>query len=324
MKLLSLAVCVVATTALATTNAAARVDPNLPSYEQVSGVAGNLTSIGSDTLNNLMTLWAETFQAFYPNVAIEIQGAGTSTAPPALAEGTSNVGPMSREMRDSEIAAFEAAHGYPPTLVPVAIDVLAVYVNRDNPIEGMSIQQVDAVFSATRRCGYPEDITRWGQLGLEGAWANRDITLYSRNAVSGTYGYFRQHALCDGDFKDTINEQPGSASVVQGVTESINGIGYSGVGYATSGVRAIPLSGEGAEQFFEPSAENAADGTYPLARFLYLAVNSHPTDGMAPLEREFLKMVLSAEGQDVVVRDGFIPLPEVAAARFREMAGLVD
>jgi phosphate transport system substrate-binding protein len=324
MKHLSLAVCVVATTALATTTAAARIDANLPSYEQVSGVAGNLTSIGSDTLNNLMTLWAETFQGFYPNVAIEIQGAGTSTAPPALAEGTSNLGPMSREMRDSEIAAFEAAHGYPPTLVPVAIDVLAVYVNRDNPIEGMTIPQVDAVFSATRRCGYPEDITRWGQLGLEGAWANRDITLYSRNAVSGTYGYFRQHALCDGDFKDTINEQPGSASVVQGVTESINGIGYSGIGYATSGVRAIPLAGEGAEQFFEPSAENAAEGTYPLARFLYLAVNNHPTDGMAPLEREFLKMVLSAEGQDVVVRDGFIPLPEVAAARFREMAGLVD
>ena len=212
---------------------AADVDPNLREYERASGVSGNLSSIGSDTLNNLMTLWAEEFNKLYPNVNVQIQGAGSSTAPPALTEGTAMLAPMSRGMRQSEIQEFEARFGYPPTELPVAVDMLAVVVNRDNPIESLSIPQVDAIFSATRRCGYSEDITRWGQLGLTDAWANRDFALYSRNAVSGTYGFFKDNAMCGGDFKSSINEQPGSSSVVQGVTESINGIGYSGIGYQT-------------------------------------------------------------------------------------------
>ena len=297
------------------------LDDDLPSYSGVSGISGNLSSQGSDTLNNLMTLWAEEFTDFYPNVNIQIEGAGSSTAPAALAEGTADFGPMSRRMRESEIESFENAHGYPPTLVRTAIDVLAVYVNRDNPIEGMSLPQVDAVFSETRRCGYEEDITTWGQLGLDGSWENRDFTLYSRNAVSGTYGYFREHALCDGDFKDAINEQPGSASVVQGVTESLNGIGYSGIGYRTSGVRAIPLSQDG-DDYYEPNAENAVSGDYPLARFLYVYVNKDPNEDLPPLQKEFLRLVLSAEGQDVTVRDGFIPLPESAASRERANLGI--
>ena len=300
---------------------AAEVDPNLKPYERVSGISGNLTSIGSDTLNNLMALWAEEFQGFYPNVNIQIQGAGTSTAPPALVEGTANFGPMSRMPRDSEQAAFEQRHGYPMTMVPVAIDTIAVFVNRDNPIEGLTIAQVDAIFSATRRCGYHEDVTRWGQVGLTGGWSNRDFTLYSRNAVSGTYGFFRQHALCDGDFRDTINEQPGSASVVQGVAESRNGIGYSGIGYSTSGVRVVAV-GKEEGKYFEPNAENAATGDYPLARFLYVAVNKHPTRGLAPREAEFLRMVYSREGQEVVVRDGFIPLPASVVERQKQALGL--
>lgn len=298
------------------------VDPNLPVYEQVDGITGNLSSIGSDTLNNLMTLWAEGFSGFYPNVNVQIQGAGTSTAPPAITEGTANFGPMSRGMREGEIQAFEERHGYPPTLVPVAIDLLAVYVHRDNPIEGLSLPQVDAIFSATRRLGAPADITTWGQVGLEGAWANRDITLYSRNAVSGTYGFFRENALGDGDFKATINEQPGSASVVQGVSETIGGIGYSGIGYRTAGVRAIPLATETGGEFFEPSGDNATTGDYPLARFLYLAINKNPNEPLAPLEREFLRMVLSKQGQEVVVRDGFVPLPAAVSAQQKEALGI--
>lgn len=301
--------------------AQADVDPKLPTYTTVSGVSGNITSMGSDTLNNLMTLWAEDFNDFYPNVNIQIQGAGSSTAPPALTEGTSDFGPMSRAMRDSEIAAFEEEHGYPPTQVRVAIDLLAVFVNRDNPIEGLSISQVDAIFSSTRRCGAPSDINRWGQLGMDGSWSNRDITQYGRNSVSGTYGYFRQHALCDGDFKNSVNEQPGSASVVQGVSESLNGIGYSGIGYSTAGVRAIPLGQEDGS-YFEPNAENASTGDYPLARFLYVYVNKHPEDGLAPQSAEFLKMVLSRQGQEVNVRDGFIPLPEAVAAQERRKLGM--
>ncbi|MCE9684501.1 PstS family phosphate ABC transporter substrate-binding protein [Halomonas alkalisoli] len=300
----------------------ADVDPDLPEYERVSGISGNMTSIGSDSLNNLMTLWAEEFAGFYPNVNIQIQGAGSSTAPPALAEGTANFGPMSREMRASEIAEFEERYGYPPTMVPVAIDALAVYVNQDNPIESLSIPQVDAIFSETRRCGYDENITRWGQLGLDGSWENRDFTLYSRNAVSGTYGYFKENALCGGDFKASINEQPGSASVVQGVSESVNGIGYSGIGYMTSQVRAVPLSREDGGEAFDVSAENAVSGDYPLARFLMVYVNKHPNEDLAPQQAEFLRMVLSKEGQEVTNRDGYIPLPEAVASRVRGELGL--
>ncbi len=302
--------------------ASAQVDPALPDYERVSGISGNLTSIGSDTLNNLMTLWAEEFAKFYPNVNIQIQGAGSSTAPPAMVEGTANFGPMSRAMRASEIRAFEDRHGYAPTEVPVAIDMVAVYVNKDNPIEGLSLPQVDAIFSATRACGHPEDISTWGQAGLTGAWAARDITLYSRNAVSGTYGYFKENALCGGDFKSSINEQPGSSAVVRGVEQTINGIGYSGIGYKTSGVRALPLSKEHGQPFAEANGENAATGAYPLARFLYIYANANPNSGWNPLEGEFFRMVLSKQGQEVVHRDGYVTLPAVVAERFRKEKGL--
>jgi len=292
----------------------AQVDSALPAYMKVSGVSGNFTSVGSDTLNNLMTLWAEEFKRFYPNVNIQIQGAGSSTAPPALIEGAANFGPMSREMNVKEIEAFEKRHGYKPTAVPVAIDALAVYVNKDNPIKGMSIEQVDAVFSATRRCGGKAEINRWGDLGLTGDWTSRAISIYGRNSVSGTYGYFKEVGLCRGDFRKTVQEQPGSASVVQSVTTGINAIGYSGIGYSTSGVRALPLAAKNGTNYVLPSPANAVSGSYPLARVLYVYANKRPNQPLAPLEREFFRMVLSKEGQTVVVRDGFVPMPAKMAA----------
>lgn len=285
-----------------------KLDPSLPTYTRTSGVSGNLSSVGSDTLANLMTLWAEEFKRVYPNVNVQIQAAGSSTAPPALTEGTSNFGPMSRKMKSKELEAFEKKHGYKPTEIRVAIDALAVYVHKDNPIEGMTIPQVDAVFSSTRKCGADEDVSRWGKLGLRGAWTSRDIQIFGRNSVSGTYGYFKKKALCKGDFKSNVNEQPGSASVVQSVTASINGIGYSGIGYKTSGVKAVPLTKKAGAAFIPATADNAADGSYPLSRYLYVYVNKHPNKPLAPLEREFAKMVLSKAGQKVVIKDGYIPL----------------
>ena len=291
-----------------------KVDPALPEYHKTSGVSGNLSSVGSDTLANLMTLWAEEFKRIYPNVNVQIQAAGSSTAPPALTEGTSNLGPMSRMMKDNEVQAFERRNGYKPTPVAVAIDALAVFVHKDNPIQGLTLQQADAVFSSTRTCGGSEDIINWGQLGLPGAWATRGIQLYGRNSVSGTYGYFKQHALCKGDFKNTVNEQPGSASVVQSVSASLNGIGYSAIGYTTSSVRAVPLANEPGKAFVEATPQNAINGSYPLARFLYIYVNKEPGLELNPITRQFLTMVLSRRGQEVVVKDGYIPLPANVAA----------
>ena len=285
---------------------------DLQAYERVQGISGNLSSIGSDTLANLMTLWTEAFKRNYPSVNIQVQAAGSSTAPPALTEGTANFGPMSRAMKDKEIEAFENRFGYKPTAIRVAIDALAVYVHKDNPLNDMDIAQVDAAFSTTRRCGGASSIDTWGDLGLEGSWADRPIQLYGRNSVSGTYGYFKKEALCSGDFKNSVNEQPGSASVVQAVASSLNGIGYSGIGYITSGVKALALGADGSPAVAATPA-NALSGEYPLSRFLYVYVNKKPNQPLSPIEQEFLRLILSKEGQEIVQKDGYIPVsPEVA------------
>ncbi len=286
----------------------AMVDPDLPTYEPVSGVSGNLNSIGSDTLNNLMTLWAEGFEAIYPNVRIQIEGKGSSTAPPALIEGTAQIGPMSREMKGSEIDAFEARYGYKPTLVGTAIDALAIFVNKDNPLKDISSQNIDSIFSNTyRKGGTP--ITHWNQLGLEGSLGARALSLYGRNSASGTYGFFKEIALAGGDFSSNVKEQPGSSSVVQGIGSDLAGIGYSGIGYTTSGVKAINIDG------VEPSPENCINGTYPLARQLLVYVNRDPRQPMDKLTFEFLRFVLSKQGQEVVAKDGYFPLPAPIAAQ---------
>jgi phosphate transport system substrate-binding protein len=290
------------------------ISTELLDYQRVTGISGNLSSIGSDTLANLMTLWTETFKRNYPSVNIQVQAAGSSTAPPALTEGTANFGPMSRGMKDKEIEAFESRFGYKPTAIRVAIDALTVYVHKDNPLNALDIAQVDAAFSATRRCGGSSSLDKWGALGLEGSWQDRPIQLYGRNSVSGTYGYFKKIALCSGDFKNSVNEQPGSASVVQAVASSLNGIGYSGIGYVTSGVKALALSIDGSDAV-AATPENALSGDYPLSRFLYVYVNKKPNHPLPPIEREFLKLVLSKQGQAVVEKDGYIPISAEVAER---------
>lgn len=294
---------------------ALEVDPTIKQYQKVDGISGNLSIVGSDTLANLMTLWAESFRKFYPSVNVQIQAAGSSTAPPALIEGTSNFGPMSRKMKSKESEAFEAKYGYKATPIPVAIDALAVFVHKDNPIEGLDIKQVDAIFSATRKCGGTKDIITWSDAGVKGGLASQQIQLYGRNSVSGTYGYFKKKALCKGDYKNSVNEQPGSASVVQGVTKSANGIGYSGIGYKTSGVKTVALS-KGGSGFIPATPEAAISGKYPLGRFLWVYVNKAPNKDLTPVEIEFLKMILSKEGQDVVIKDGYIPLSKDVVMKY--------
>jgi len=294
------------------------VDPNLPSYQKVQGVAGNLNSVGSDTLNNMMTYWAEGFRKIYPNVNIQIEGKGSSTAPPALIEGTSQLGPMSRQMKQKEVEAFEAKYGFKPTTIGVALDALAVFVNKDNPLKQLSMTQVDSIFSKTQKRG-GADITTWGQLGESGSWAAKPISLYGRNSASGTYGFFKEHTLKKGDYKDTVKEQPGNASVVLGVTEDQAGIGYSGMGYVTSGVKALPLSDKDGEKAYEPNYANVLSGDYPLGRFLYVNVVKEPNKPLPTLQKEFIKFVLSKEGQEIVVKDGFLPLPASEAAKMLKM-----
>jgi phosphate transport system substrate-binding protein len=294
-------------------SAQVQVDPGLTPYKATSGVSGNISSVGSDTLNNLMTFWAEQFARYYPNAKVQIEGKGSSTAPPALIGGTAQLGPMSREMKGSEIDQFEKKYGYKPVGLRTSVDALAVFVNKDNPIRCMSMAQVDAAFSKSRRRGARDDVTTWGQLGLTGEWASKPISLYGRNSASGTYGFFKEHTLKNGDYKDTVKEQPGSASVVQGVTVDRFAMGYSGIGYATAGVRAVPLTEKDGGTCIEATADNAYSGSYPLARFLYVYVNKAPGKPLDPLVREFARLMLSREGQLAVVKDGYFPIPAQVA-----------
>jgi len=282
------------------------VDPELPAYSKQGGISGNLSSVGSDTLNNLMTLWSEKFKQFYPNINIQVEGKGSSTAPPALISATAQLGPMSRAMKQKELDAFESKFGYKPTPVRVAVDALAVFVNKDNPVKGLNLKQVDSLFSKSRRRGHKE-VETWGDLGVTGNWASRPISTYGRNSASGTYGFFKKLVMKKGDYKDEVKEQPGSASVVQSVSVDPFSAGYSGIGYKTASVRALPLSETGTN-FVEPSAQNALTGEYPLARFLYIYVNKAPGKPLDPMTQEFVKMILSKEGQQVVVKGGYFPI----------------
>ena len=300
---------------------ALEVDAKFRQYAKVSGVSGNLKSVGSDTLNNLMTLWSEAFRSNYPNVKIEIEGKGSSTAPPALIEGTSQFGPMSREMKPKELDSFEKKFGYKPSRVRVAVDALAVFVHKDNPIKCLSLKQLDAIFSKNRKSGYPNDIRTWGDLGLTGEWADKPISLYGRNSASGTYGYFKQVALFKGDYKDTVKEQPGSSAVVQGVASDKYAIGYSGVGYKTADVRTVPLSVE-AGDCYDATADNAYSGNYALARFLYIYLNRNPNEALDPQRREFIKFVYSKRGQEIVIKDGFYPVSYALATTDMKALGI--
>lgn len=299
------------------------VDPKLSAYTPTSGIAGSIKSVGSDTMNNLMTLWAEDFLKHYPSVQVEIEGKGSSTAPPALIAGTSTFGPMSRQMKSKEVDAFEKRFGYKPTYLRTGIDLLAVYVHKDNPIESLSLQQLDAIFSKTRKGGYEEDIRTWGQLGLTGEWADKPISLYGRNSASGTYGYFKKNALFKGDYKDAVKEQPGSASVVQGVASDLYGIGYSGIGYKTADVKVVALKKDADSSVIPPTPEYAYSGKYPLARFLYVYVNYQPGSDLDPLRREFIKFVFSHKGQESVIKDGYYPISAKIANEELAKLGIV-
>jgi phosphate transport system substrate-binding protein len=293
----------------------------LPVYEKSKSVSGSLLSVGSDTLAGVMSLWVEAFHTYYPNVNAQVQASGSSTAPPALIQGTAQFGPMSRAMRKSEIEAFEQAYGYKPTELRVAIDAIGLFVQKDNPVQGLNFEQIDAIFSATLRCGAVHRIETWSQLGIGARWARRSIQLFGRNSVSGTYGYFKSHALCGGDFNAQVNEQPGSASVVQSVASSINAIGYSGAGYSVSGVKRIPVARTG-NNYIYPTRRNILSGQYPLSRFLYMYVNKNPARPLSPVEQAFIRFIFSSQGQLLVAKDGYIPVSADIAKRELAKVGL--
>lgn len=294
---------------------------NLVSYNKVHGLSGNLTSIGSDTLASLMSLWGEAFKAYYPNVNIQVQASGSSTAAPALTEGLAQFGPMSRPMSLKESEAFERQYGYKPFGLKIAIDAIGIFVHKDNPISGLNFQQIDTIFSSTLRCGSNKPMSMWSDLGIALGWGSRRFQLFGRNSVSGTYGYFKKTALCGGDFKRRVNELPGAASVVQSVASSINSIGYSGIGYRVSGAKLLPVASEG-NNYVAATQQNILTGRYPLSRYLYLYINKHPAKQLSAIQSEFIRFIYSKEGQSIVLKDGYVPISKALSDKELEKVSL--
>ncbi|MFB6326867.1 PstS family phosphate ABC transporter substrate-binding protein [Pantoea deleyi] len=282
---------------------------------QPGPLTGNLSSVGSDTLGYLMTLWSEDFSRQVPGVNVQVQASGSSTAPTALAAGAAQLGPMSRPMQADERQAFEARYGYPPLAVPVAMDALVVVVNQRNPLQQIAPRQLDAIFSVTRLCGARDVPLRWGDLGLTGAqWRSRPIQRYGRNSASGTWGFFKQQALCRGDFRSDVAEFPGSAAVVQAVAGNPRSIGYASFGFHLSGVKMLAVTSDQG-QAIVPDADAIRSGRYPWARPLYLYVNKAPGKPLPPLVAAFLQQVLSVQGQRRVSEAGYLPLSESQIAQ---------
>ncbi len=287
-------------------SSASSLDKSLPAYQQAKGISGHLNSVGSDSLNNEMGLWSKGFMDRYPDVKFTVEGKGSATAPPALLDGTSQLAPMSRPMSGEELDAFEKKYGYKPSSVRVAVDALAVYVQKDNPVPCLTLQQLNRIFSSTRKGpAFGRDIKTWGDVGLTGEWAEKPISMFGRNSSSGTYEYFREMVLYGGDYKRQLKEQVGSEAVVQGVASDKYAIGYSGLGYKTDAVRTVPLASYEGGPCYNVSAEETYSGKYPIARYLIIHLNKKPDQPLDALRSEFVKYVLSKDGQELTEKGGY-------------------
>lgn len=276
----------------------------------------NLRSIGSDSMDRMMLMWEKEFQKFHPALTFSHEGKGSSTAIPALLEGKSNIGPMSRPLKTAEIAKFKGKFGYEPVQVRVAVDSLAVFIHPENPLvkAGITLQQLDAIFSAEMKRG-GSNITTWGQLGLKGEWAKAPIKVYSRNSASGTYALFQKEVLMKGKYKSTNKNLVGSSEVVNAVAKDKFAIGYSGVAYKTPQVETLALSENVSSKYFKPNEVNAFSGDYPLTRSLFLTLNIKPGTNPSELQKEFIKYVYSQQGQAIVRKDGYFPVNAYIAAQ---------
>ena len=299
----------------ATTPVAAAVkEVALPAYAAERPVAGELKSVGSDSMEPLMALWGEDFKKFHPRVSALFICKGSATAPKALIDGSTLMGQMSREMNEQEVAAFQAKFGYAPTRIPVAVDALVVYVNANNPIRQLHMEEIDAIFSTTRKSGAKADLVRWGDLGLGGDWKQRDIQAYGRDENSGTRAFFKEHVMKKGDFKPSVKAFVDQFAVVEAPAVDGGGISYGPLQYANRMVKGVPLASFGTDRFIEPTLENIQKATYPLTRFLYIYVNKAPGKALDPVVKEFVRFVLSREGQAGVASFGAVAIPGDFAA----------
>jgi phosphate transport system substrate-binding protein len=310
-----------------------KVDAGIASYTAPANLSGNMVIAGSDTMQPLMLKLATAFRQVHRSAKVGVQGGGTEKALMQFLIGQAQIRrgdgyysghqissdvsllASSRRLTEEEFKDFRSRYGYDVTEIPIAMDAVAIYVNRENPIHGLTLEQVDAIFGADRKRGVQEDIATWEQLGLKERWAQQPIHLYGRDKQSGTRSFFKHAALLDGDLKGTIREEPGSATEILAISRDALALGYAGIEFQTSMVRAVPLAEKAGMPFVAPSAESAASGAYPLGRPLYLYVKKDPQEALAPVILEFLKFVNSREGQRTVAKAGAYPLPTAQVAK---------
>ncbi|MFC4822341.1 PstS family phosphate ABC transporter substrate-binding protein [Dokdonella ginsengisoli] len=273
-------------------------------------LTGRLTGVGSDTASALVARWADAFRAEHPRVQVQVQAAGSASAPTALVEGAADFGSMSRPMSETENAAFHARYGYDPTRVVVAHDAIAVFVHPENPLERITLAQLDAIYSADRRCGAAVPVREWRDLGVaaDPALAAARVLASGRNEASGTYEVFREGALCRGNYRADVVAWPGNGAVVATVATHREAIGYAGLGYVTGLVKPLALARGDGDEAVTPDRAAVTQGRYPLSRALYLYVNRPPGSALADLPAAFLAYALSDAGQALAQREGFTPL----------------
>lgn len=322
--LLTLALCAcVASPALAA-GPASPVDPSLPVYRPGEQLSGKITLVGSNTMSQVASLWIEGFRQFHPNVEFDNQIKGSANAVSSVIHEEATFGLLTRSIHPQEVAAFEQKFGHPPTVLTPTYEPIAVYAHESNPIEGLTIQQLDAIFSTTRLRGAAAAATTWGDLGLRGEWASRPIVLQGRSSDTGSVVFFREAVLAGGAYRRDIVDHPSNVDLVKGVAGDPGAIGFAGRTYMLPGVKTIPLSaGDGAPCVDVHSVE-ATQGQYPLIRPLQLVVNQAPGADLPPLQREFLKYVFSRLGQEDVLRAGFQPISGRPAEIALDAVGLGD
>jgi len=292
------------------------LDAKIPAYQPVTSLSGEVSIAGSETMQPLTEAWAERLRLLYPSLKVHVSGLGSETGLALLFEGKVPIAAMSRKMKPQEIVEFKREFGYEPTEVPVGIDALAVYVHSDNPLPGLTLAELDAIFSDERRRGLLYNLRQWSDFMLEGEWTNAPIRLYSPNHLSGTASFFREHVCNEAPLKKHVNMLAGSASVVVAIAQDRMGIGFSGIGYRTSEVRTIPIASVAGGRFVEPTFQSAMDGSYPLRRSLYLYINRAPKSPVSPAVAEYVKFALSQQGQQSIVAKGYYPLPAQEITRY--------
>jgi phosphate transport system substrate-binding protein len=286
-----------------------QVDQRITAYQPTTQISGRLSIAGSDTMRPMIAAWTGDLQRRHEGLKFKIEAAGSETGLAALLEHRAQVAAMTRRMTAKEIAEFVKEYGYEPAEVPVAADALAVFVHKDNPVAGLSLDELDSMFCTQRRRGLPYAADEWGLVGLTDEWFNEPIRLYGRNGTSGTSQFFREEVCQGGTFRSHFVKAPGSAAVVLDIEADPLGIGFSAIGYRTSGVRAVPVAAVKGGRYVEPTFESVMDGSYPLRRNLYLYMDQNPKAPPAPPLTELVRFALSAQGQQIVVDQGYFPLP---------------